>query len=255
MGFRSLSRRIEKSLIDNSPAILSGLACAGVAATAYLTAQATVKAVRIIDGETDKRERDGLAFPTIGEKVEMVWKLYIPPGLTIASTMVCVILSNRASDRRTAALAAAYKLSEEAYERYRSQVIERIGAKKEDIIRAEATKARAAKVPGPSEVIIAGSGEVLCFDAYTGRFFKSDIETIRAVQNNLNCAISSGGSYASLSDFYEQIGLAATSCSDEVGWNLDRMVDIRFSPILVEGKPCVGLDFDVIPFRNYRKLI
>jgi hypothetical protein len=255
MDFRSLPiRRLEKFLVDNSPAILTGIGSAGIIASAFFTAQATIKAVRIVDKAQEDREEDGLAPLTSLEISRLVWRLYIPPALTTVSSVACVIFSQRVSDRRTAALAAVYKISEEAYERYRAGVVSKLGEKREDIIRAEVAKKHVDSKPGVNEVVFIGSGEVLCFDAYTGRYFRSDIETIRQVQNNLNCGISSGGSCVSLSTYYEAIGLAPTAFSDDVGWNLDRMVDIRFSSILVEEKPCVYVEFNVAPIKNYDRL-
>ena len=51
MKFDALAKTAEKFVIDNSPAILSGLAVAGVVSTAYLAAKASFKAALVIDAD------------------------------------------------------------------------------------------------------------------------------------------------------------------------------------------------------------
>jgi len=61
--------------------------------------------------------------------------------------------------------------------------------------------------------------------------------------------------YASLSDFYDLIGLPTTSFSDEVGWNSDRLLELQFSTVLSDdGRPCISIDFRTVPIRDYYKV-
>lgn len=71
-----------------------------------------------------------------------------------------------------------------------------------------------------NQVIIAGSGKQLCYDGISGRYFESDIQTIRAAVNTINETMVYE-MYASLGDFYNEMGLPPTTLSDELGWNLD----------------------------------
>ncbi len=101
------------------------------------------------------------------------------------------------------------------------------------------------------QVIITGGGEVLCYDLYTGRYFQSSMETLKKAQNDLNYTVLNH-QYASLTDFYSLIGLSSTKSSDDVGWNADKLLELRFSATISDdGRPCITLDFVVAPIRNF----
>ena len=100
------------------------------------------------------------------------------------------------------------------------------------------------------EVIVL-NGDVLCYDAYAGRYFRSDVEKIRKAQNDINEQILHSN-YASLSDLYQLIGLESTAVSEEVGWNTDKMLEIKFTTALTDdNKPCLVINFEVSPARQY----
>ena len=101
---------------------------------------------------------------------------------------------------------------------------------------------------------MAGEGSVLCYEAYTGRYFLCDMETLRKAQNDINHQVLND-SYASLSDLYDLIGLPHNTNSDEVGWNSDKLLELQFSAVISEGgRPCISVDFAVAPVRHYYRL-
>ena len=106
-----------------------------------------------------------------------------------------------------------------------------------------------------NQVIIAGSGKQLCYDGISGRYFESDIQTIRAAVNTINETMVYE-MYASLGDFYNEIGLPPTTLSDELGWNLDDgQLEISYgSAISDDGRPCITLDYHVAPRYDFAKL-
>ena len=156
---------------------------------------------------------------------------------------------------RAAAVAAAYTISEKAFSEYKEKVVERLGTPKEQKIRDEVAQDRVTKnPPNERETIITGGGEVLCYEAFTGRYFKSDMETLKKAQNDLNYVMLNDG-YASLSDFYNKIDLPTTSYSDEIGWTSDKLLELNFSTVLSDdGRPCISIDFMAAPVRDYYKL-
>jgi hypothetical protein len=86
---------------------------------------------------------------------------------------------------------------------------------------------------------------------YTGRYFQSSMESLKKAQNDLNYKILNSY-YASLTDFYNLIGLSRTTTSDDVGWNSDEMLELRFSTIMSDDqRPCIAIDFKVAPIRGY----
>ncbi len=253
MTLIEIAHRVEKLTIDNSPTICTAIGVAGVLSTAVLTGKATIKAVRILE-EKHQTNFDDLP-PLSRPDVRHIWKEFIPPATVGVITITAVILANRISSGRAAALAAAYSLSEKAYAEYKDKVFEKLGAKKEQVVRDEIAQDRVNRTPvGKQEVVITGNGDVLCFDSLTGRYFISNMETIRKAMNDTNARILSDN-YASLSDFFYRIGLSATTISDEVGWNVDNLMDIHFSTVMSEdSKPCLSLEYHVAPIRDYYRL-
>ena len=133
--------------------------------------------------------------------------------------------------------------------------METIGEKKEELIRDKIHKDRMEKDPvSKNEIFITDKGDTLCYDYYTGRYFKSDIEKIKRAINELNRKMLLEN-YVSLNDFYEEIGLARTSTGDRLGWNTDTgLLDLNFSSQLSEeGKPCLVIDFKVMPKYDFDK--
>jgi Family of unknown function (DUF6353) len=59
--------------------------------------------------------------------------------------------------------------------------------------------------------------------------------------------------YASLSAFYDEIGLPPTPYSDTVGWNsLREMVDVQYSTVMsADDRPCIAIDFVTPPYPEY----
>lgn len=251
MNVSGLVARVTKFSADNSPAILTAIGVAGTLATAYLAHRAAQRATYdIFYVERDIKERS----LTAKERVELTWKLYIPVATSATATIACIIMANRIGTRRTAALAAAYVLSEKAFDEYKHKVIEKIGDRKEQAYRDEIAQDRVTNNPPSREVVIVGGGDVLCHDMYSGRYFHSDMETLRKAQNDINGMVIND-MYASLSDFYYLIGLTKTGVSDEVGWNVDKQLELKFSATMSEdGRPCMTLTFAVAPIRDYNRL-
>jgi hypothetical protein len=252
----NLFRKAEKIAIDNSPLILTVIGVTGALTTAYLTGKATIKAVRIVDDYEWVAPGETFIPTPMKKKAELVWKCYIPAVTCAAFTVTAIIGANRIGTRRAAALAVAYGISERAFEEYREKIVEKLGKGKEATARDEIAQETIAKNPqsGSREVLISGNGTVLCYDLYTGRYFTSDMETLRGAQNTINHQILQEMS-ASLTDFYYEIGLKSTAISDQVGWNVDRMLELRFTTALSEdNKPCIAMGFAVSPIPNYHRI-
>jgi hypothetical protein len=86
---RSITKGLERVIVNNSNTILTGLGVAGVIVTSFLTAKATFKAANILLEELDSRviddTRTNVAWDeliTPREKIDLVWKEYIPAATT-----------------------------------------------------------------------------------------------------------------------------------------------------------------------------
>lgn len=249
-----------KSFVDKrSPEILMGVGIAGMITTTILAVKATPKALALIEEEKLRKykETDDDSI-TKAEVVKVAWKQYIPATITGTVSIACLVGASSVSARRTAALAAAYQISETALTEYKAKVVETIGEKKEQLVRDKVAKDRIEKNPvSKNEVIVANGGVTLCFDPVSGRYFKSNIERIKRVENELNKRMLHDiTGYVSLNEFYEELGLESTTIGDDLGWNVDNLIDISFSSQIADnGEPSIVLDFRVAPKYGYSKYL
>lgn len=248
MTGQSIFNRLSEGV--NSTTFLTGVGITGTITTAMFTGRASYKAAHMI------QDRDTREHPmTKKEKVKLVWPLYVAPASVGTTTIIAIVLANREASKKIAALTVASGISERALIEYKSKVAEKIGKAKETAIRDEIAQDRVRNYPANSrEIIIAGAGEVLCFDITTGRYFQSSVEKIRQAENKVNYDIIAHD-YASLSSFYDEIGLPATPYSDTVGWNTSNRLTVQFSTVMsIDDRPCVAIDFEISPFVEYSRL-
>ena len=174
------------------------------------------------------------------------WKCYIPAAISGAASVAFLLGSNSVHAKRNAAIATAYKLSETALTDYKKEVIETIGEEKAKLIQDKVAQKHVDEHPvSNNQVVIAGSGKQLCYDGISGRYFESDIQTIRAAVNTINETMVYE-MYASLGDFYNEIGLPPTTLSDELGWNLDDgQLEISYGSAISDDGPEQEIDLYV----------
>ena len=252
MTLQTFSRSLAKNISINSPLILTGMAVAGLASTVYLAVRAKPFAdQKIFDASYDV-ETDTVKDLTWQEKLKLTWKEYTPTLISGVVTASCIIGIHSVHSRRAATMMSLYTLTDSAFKEYKSKVVETIGQKKEETIREEIAKDRMTNnPPTDNQVVITGGGEQLCYDMYSGRYFKSDIEKIRKAMNDLNQEALQNF-YVPLNMFYSSIGLEETRVGDEVGFNSENLMDIKFTSHLNErSEPCLAIDFHTQPSREY----
>ena len=247
-----LLKSAEFMVTKHSPEILTGIGIAGMITTTVLAVKSTPKALKLIE-DAEREKGEALTAP---EKVKECWKCYIPAAVIGTASVACLIGASSVNARRNAALATAYKLSETALTEYKEKVVETIGEKKERAVMDAIAKDKIEEKPvSKSEVIVTKNGDTLCYDSISGRYFKSDIEKLKKVENELNRAMMSE-MYISLNEFYDEIGLEHLNIGDEIGWNLDRgLIDLYFSSQLADdGTPCIVINYRVAPKYGYSSL-
>lgn len=248
----NIIKSIKASISRHSPEILTGIGIAGMVTTTILAVKATPKAIKLIEAEKRAKHVDALS-PV--DTVKTVWKCYIPAAMTGVSSIACLIGSNAINAKRNAALTTVYTLSEMARNEYKEKVIETIGEKKERTIKEKVDAERIKKDPvSKKEVIITEKGTTLCYDHVFGRYFKSDIDIINRAMNKINREIVIN-MYASLNDFYAELGLSPVEMGYDLGWNIDDgTIEIEPSSQLADdGTPCLVIDYSVSPKYNYSR--
>lgn len=250
INFSQLAKNFGATLSKHSPEILTGFGIAGMITTTILAVKATPKALKLID---ERKKEEGVDKLTPIETVKATWKCYIPAAVTGATSVACIIGASSIHLKRNTVLATAYKISETALTEYRDKVVEVIGEKKEQAIQEKLAQDRVDKHPvtDGNVLITDGNTTTLCLDYVSGRYFYSDIETIRKGINEINRKMLIYD-YVSLNDFYDEIGLDQIELGDELGWNTrDKLVDISISACIAKNKPCMVVNFTIAPKRKY----
>ena len=243
---------------ENRSTLLTAVGVVGTVSTAVLTGRASFKAAQMIT-EEEYRLREETDFEYVKLDIQtatkMVWPLYIPPVGVGVLTIASIITANRLDAQKAAALAAAYGVSERTLNEYKAKVVEKLGENREQKLRDEIAADRIQNDPVENkQVIIAGSGEVLCYDNISGRYFQSSMEELRQAENKVNYELIHHNE-ASLSFFYEKVGLPPTRHSNEVGWNSNNLLEINYSTQMsTDGRPCIVVDFVVGPMTGYGNL-
>lgn len=250
LNLAKIATNLKLSLAKHSPEILTGIGIAGMVATTVLAVKATPKALEYIDAATYEKQEP----LTPVETVKTCWKCYIPATVTGVASVACLIGGSTVSNKRNAALAAAYSLSDTALREYREKVVETIGEKKEQAVRDAVAKERVEKNKPVqnNEVIVTGNGETLCYDWYTSRTFKSDIDKLKTAVNELNSQMLDEGCVC-LNDFYDALGIPNAGIGNEIGWsyNRDKLVKLSLSSQLDNGVPVMVVDFQTAPHYDY----
>jgi len=255
MDIGILAKRAGKIAADNSPTILTAIGVTGTLATAYLTGKATLKAAEILsEHEADRLQAMPEHNPpyTFKEKLGFVWKEYLPAAGTAVVTVACIVAANRIGARRVAAMATAYTIAEKAAQQYRDKVIETWGEKKEQTLRAKIAQDEIDNHPIERDTVyVEGGGGDLFRDSWSGRYFNSSVVALEKAANQINSSLNNEFS-ATLSDFYDLVGLERTDESDMIGWNSDCHLELEFSwGSTPDERPCGVLRFRTVPYRGH----
>ena len=270
-SLKLIAKNAKREFIRQSPNILLGVGITGMITSTVMAVKATPKALKLIEEERNARKQPETVYHdntpltvvdmapelTKLEIVKIAWKPYIPSITVGGLSLLCILGSTSINAKRTAGLAAAYKLSEAALTEYKDAVVETIGTKKEKEVREKiADKQVEANPVNNSTVILTSNGNTLCYDPLSGRYFRSSPEAIYKAVNDVNFQLLNE-EFVSLNEFYDNIGLELTKLGENLGWNSFRegKVEVDFNATLTPDKePCLVMDFKTDPRYDYWKL-
>ena len=243
-----------KVIKKHSPSILTAASIISGGASCILTVKATIKAhdiyIKMLE-DSDYDER-----PTKKEVFAEVYKFYIPPLTMFLSSSICSILSNAINIKRQAAITSAYTLAEMALRNKNEKLVELLTNGKENKktkMYDDISKKELIENPVKDDSIIStGHGNTLCYDSWSGRYFRSNIEFIRKKANDINADLNNELSIG-LNDFYFELGLPQIRGAEHVGWNVNcNQVELVFSTHLADnGEPCLVLNYATEPIVDY----
>lgn len=255
----------------HSPELLIGLGVAGLISAIGLGIKATPKAIKLMELEKERQNEElknearrnnctevGL-IDRLSKKdsLRVVWKCYVPTVVTAAVSVGCIIGGSKTSLKRNAAIATAYKITENAFSDYKEEVVKTIGEKKEQVIKEKVAEKRLKKESIENkEVIVTSGGDIWCYDSVFGKLFKSSKNAIDKAINTINKTMISD-MYVSLNDFYYELGIPPIEIGDDMGWNINDtdLVSVTYgSTIAANGEPCLTITYNIGPRYDYSKL-
>lgn len=169
---------IKKFLIDNAPAIFTGLALAGVVETTVLT----IRAVPRVEDKIWELEQKTAGTPERREIIRECWTETIPPACSMLFTMFCIIAANQAHVRREASIAALYSLYEGKYRDYKGKNRELFGEENDKRVEEEVLKDKLHN----EKLYPERSEEYLVYDEVTGQYFYATYKEKEHAQEQLN---------------------------------------------------------------------
>lgn len=196
-------------LKKNSSTILTCVGAVGVVATAVTSVKATPKALSMLEQAREEKGDDLTNF----EVIKAAGVAYIPSVLIGVSTIACIFGANALNRRQQAALMSAYALLDQSYKEYRGKVKELYGNEADSRVMREITKDKYEE-----DGYSVDEGKELFFDFYSLQYFESTMEDVIRAEYNLNRKLTTYG-FASLGEFYDELGLDATTHSRTIGWS------------------------------------
>lgn len=238
-------------LHKHSPEILTGIGVTGMVTSTVLAVKATPKALILLEEAKNTKGEDLTRI----EAVKAAWKPYIPAMVTGIVGISCIVGASAVNAKRNAVLATAYAISERTLLTYRDKVIETIGEKKEKELKNKIAQDKVDNQPvSNAQVIVTSKGNTLCMDGITRRYFRSDLDTIKKVINELNREMTYQD-YVSLNNLYNKLGLETIKNGDYLGWSLsDGLIEPDYGTCLADNdEPCIVIDYKIAPKYDFDK--
>lgn len=254
-------KNLKTGAVKNKPTIFTIVGIVGMGVTVYTAVKATPKAITILASKEAEKYNtiveDHTPTPeecklTVPEKVKATWRLYLPSVISGAASITCFMSANSINSKRLATMTTAYQLSETAFKQYKDEVVKTIGEEKEKTIQSNVRQQQLIDNPVRSEkVVFTQLGETLIYEPLSGRYFKSDANSIKRAIDQLNHnGMSAMDAIIELNDYYDAIGLDSIDLGEMLGWYLnDGLVDIDFdAKVADDGQtPCLVIAYATEP--------
>lgn len=215
-----LTKACARFLRKHGGTILAVAASVGVVATAIETGRATTKAKHLLAVDealrTYNEDEQGIVeeSPTKKEIVQTCWKAYVPAVILGGGTIACILGSNALNKKQIASLTAGYMALGKAYQEYRREVAEHVGAEHEKEIYKDAQSV----LKEPTSDMV--EDKLLCYEPISKRYFHATETALLEAFYSLNRDFALNG-YASMNDLYNYLGLDYIPEGDLKGWCAD----------------------------------
>lgn len=223
MKARAIIKGLRRFLGKHSGKILAGVAIAAEALGFYFMH----KEAPIVRDRLDELGEDA----TWIEKAKAAGPVYLPAfGMLLLSTG-CIVGGCALGEKRAAILSGLYSASEAALMQYEEKVVNKLGKDKAQELQNEIAADICKKNPPVvADVVETGKGDQLFCEPLTARYFKSSRVEVEAAVNRINKRIFSD-MWVTANDWFYELGLSEPAAlGDYVGWNVDNLMSVSFTP-------------------------
>lgn len=228
------------------PSVLTGLSLGGLVVTVYLAIKDTEKQLKSFYLNEEIRNRP----LTDLERIRIFFKYYTPTLYAGTLTAFLMTSAHIVQVRREALITTTYLLTDQRFRDYRTAVIETVSKKQLSKITEQQDTAQMSKTEPTKELLIVGSSESVLFDTLSGRYFKGEIEKIRAAFNKFNEELLTDME-KTLNELYDLMGLEATRSGEVLGWNVENgLLEVSFMARIAHDKPCIALHYTPEPQKT-----
>ena len=233
---------VEKFAKKYGSSALLGFGIAGLISSGVL---AVINTKKYLEAKEAKKKELKMDILPGKETTKILAKYYAPSVALSTISVACLIGSKIADKKQQVALASAYALSESAFETYRSKVRETLGEKSSDKVDSAITEEKIKANPPPQSMIVSEGGATLFYESWSGRYFKSTIEKVKAAVNEFNRYMMTDMGYLPINEWYAEIGLDTVEGGFDYGWNVrDGLMDIKLMPHLTaDNVPAVAIEY------------
>lgn len=252
-------KKVLNFTMDKSPELLSITAIGGLIATARKAYKCRPKCDEIINAkkkeleniaQNDTKARRKVYLEGAKELAPVVAPMIIMGAITIGA----IVFANRINKKRLIAITTAYNLAEGSLKDLQNKMTETLGENKVRDIKDKIMKDKVDKnLPEQKELdeLDVKNGTTLCFDSYSGRYFKSSpLKLDRAILDVSSQVMRE--MYVTLNEFYDILDtpdLPPAECGRDIGWRSEDAIGGSL-PITISaqkaknGEPCLCLDYN-----------
>lgn len=232
-----------------TPKLFTGLAVVGVGVTVFLAVKETRKVVQeesvpeaiaeVVDDVKDIK-------PSLNKIADVAWH-YKGTIISSAATILCIMASHKLSTKEIAALTATCGYLAANRDALEKEIVKLPGGKEAlERVRKEIAEKGAQKALDNEEkepkskwkyqsVEDTGNGNLLCYDCWSGRYFRSSLDAVEQAQARFNDMRDSDGfsiqerngdiseypAALSVNELFDEYGLERTQLGLQYGWPAD----------------------------------
>lgn len=249
---------IKDFAVKRMPELCVGFGLAAFGGAIVSAICGTIKAKETVD-----EVKEDLHVDTLSKKevVRLTWRNYIWTGVSVAVGTTLIILGDREHNKRNAALSVAYAGLETTLNAYKDKITEVVGEKKSQEIKEAVAQDILDNHPIiVDEVIPTGKGDTIIYDVLSGRYFRSSLNEVDRVINDLNQLFADlKEEFIPLNYLYEQLNIPRIALGDRLGWNYNDGHIRRYKGddscfgTTTSGEPCKVMSFYVEPRFAYHE--